>query len=97
MGATEARLPEVASILGAVGTVTISSEIMSAKWTKLLVNAMGLGSGRARRAGLDGSSELSDMRELCRQIGEEALAVGELSGYALQPLFGLRQEDLGRS
>jgi ketopantoate reductase len=34
------------------------------------------------------------MRDLCRQIGEEALAVGETSGYTLQPLFGLRPEDL---
>ena len=94
-GATEGRLPEVAAILSAVGTVTITSDILSAKWTKLLVNSMGLGPDGLVGMDTSESSELSDMRELCRQIGEEALAVGELSGYVLQPLFGLRQEDLG--
>ena len=94
-GATEARLPEVAAILNAVGTVTISSDILSAKWTKLVVNAMGLGPDGL--VGLDSteSSELSDMRDLCQRLGDEAIAVGETSGYVLQPLFGLRPEDLG--
>jgi 2-dehydropantoate 2-reductase len=94
-GATEARLPEVAAVLGAVGTVTISSDILSAKWTKLVVNTMGLGPDGI--VGLDStaSSELSDMRDLVQRIGDEAIAVGERSGYVLQPLFGLRPEDLG--
>ena len=93
-GATESRLPEVADILREVGTVSISPDIMSAKWTKLVVNAMGLGPDGLVGLAIAESAQLSDMRDLCRQIGEEALAVGETAGYTLQPLFGLRAEDL---
>jgi 2-dehydropantoate 2-reductase len=37
---------------------------------------------------------LAEMREVYLQIGDEALAAGTARGYSIQPLFGLRPQDV---
>jgi 2-dehydropantoate 2-reductase len=88
------RVEEVAEVLRHAGKVDITDDIMSAKWMKLIVNAMTM----ALKAILGTTNEqvfkLDGARELFLRSGEEALAAGQLLGYKVVPIFGLKPEDV---
>ena len=95
--ATGHWLPELASLLSAVGRTEIKADILAAKWTKLVVNAMCLGPPALVGLTVLDAMELPGMRELVISIGEEAMLAGQDLGYALEPIFGLTAADLAGS
>ncbi len=82
------------------GQVEVIDDILSAKWMKLIVNAMVMGS----MAVLGGTPEqvlqqngpefAARARKWFLQAGEEALAVGQTLDYKVVPVFGLKPEDV---
>ena len=88
------RIEDVAEVLRHAGKVDITDDIISAKWMKLIVNAMTM----ALKAILGTTNEqvfkLDGARELFLRSGEEALAAGQLLGYKVVPIFGLKPEDV---
>jgi 2-dehydropantoate 2-reductase len=69
----QGRLGEVEAILKEVGRVSHCDNILSAKWMKLIVNAMSM--GPQAMLGLNGSEaiKLPGMRDIMLKCGEEAL------------------------
>jgi len=92
--ATEGREVEVEPILRAAGRVAIQPNIVSAKWMKLIVNAMTMGPRALTGLSAMEAMELPGMRELALSAGAEALAAGQAQGYTVEPIFGLRREDV---
>ena len=80
-----------------VGKVEIKPNILAAKWTKLIVNAMCLGPFAMVGLTLYDALKLPGMRELIIEIGEEAMRVGHDLGHPVEPIFGLTQADLAGS
>jgi 2-dehydropantoate 2-reductase len=91
------RLDEMQALLGPVGKVEIKDNILAAKWTKLVVNAMCLGPFAMVGLTLYDAVKLPGMRDLIIQIGNEAVHAGQDLGYQLEPIFGLTQADLAGS
>ena len=96
-GGAEARLAEMQALLSPVGKVEIKPNILAAKWTKLIVNAMCLGPFAMVGLTLYDALKLPGMRELIIEIGEEAMRVGHDLGHPVEPIFGLTQADLAGS
>jgi 2-dehydropantoate 2-reductase len=91
---TEPRLTEMQALLAPVGKVEIKPDILAAKWSKLIVNAMCLGPFAMVGLTLADAVKLPGMRELIIELGEEAARAGNDLGYALEPILGLTQADL---
>ncbi len=92
--ATEPRVGEIEALLKHVGQVSISSEIISAKWMKLVVNTMCLGPFAMMGLTLYEAMKIPGMREFTLRAGTEALAVGQRIGHTIQPIFGLTEDDV---
>ena len=90
----DARVPEVAEILRAVGKVSITPNILAAKWMKLVVNTMCLGPFALLGMRISEGSELPGMRDLVLRVGAEALETGQALGHPVEPIFGLKPEDV---
>lgn len=90
----EARVPEIEAILTNVGRVSVTGNIRSAKWMKLIVNSMSM--GPQAMLGLNGSEaiKLPGVRDIMLKCGEEALRAGQRLGYTIEPVFGLTKEDI---
>jgi 2-dehydropantoate 2-reductase len=95
--ATDHRLAEMQALLDPVGRIEIKPNILAAKWTKLIVNAMCLGPFAVVGLTLADAVKLPGMRELIVEIGEEAMRVGEELGFPVEPILGLTQMDLAGS
>ena len=93
-GSMAARLPEVETILSNVGRVSITPDIIAAKWMKLVVNSMSLGPVAMLGATPYEAAQNPIARPLLLAAGAEALAVGQARGYTIQPIFGLAAEDI---
>jgi 2-dehydropantoate 2-reductase len=91
---TTGRIPEIEAILRHVGKVSVSPDILAAKWMKLVVNTMCLGPYAMLGLRLSEAAELPGMRELILKVGAEALELGQHLGHSIQPIFGLRPEDV---
>jgi len=91
------RLAEMQALLSPVGKVEIKPNIMAAKWTKLIVNAMCLGPFAMVGLTLYDALKLPGMRDLIIEIGEEAMRVGHDLGHPVEPIFGLTPGDLAGS
>lgn len=89
----EARIPEIEALLKTVGKVSLNENIQSAKWMKLVVNAMVMGQ---TLLGLNGIAavKLPGMRDIMLKCGEEALHAGQSQGHTIEPIFGLTREDV---
>ena len=87
-----ARVPEIEAIMKNVGRISITENVRSAKWMKLMVNAMLPGS----MLGLNNSEaiKLPGMRAFMLKCGEEALRAGQLQSYTLEPIFGLSRDEV---
>jgi 2-dehydropantoate 2-reductase len=85
------------ALLSPVGKVEIKPNILAAKWTKLIVNAMCLGPFAMVGLTLYDALKLPGMRELIIEIGEEAMRVGHDLGHPVEPIFGLTPGDLAGS
>lgn len=88
------RITEVADILSCAGRVSISEDILSAKWMKLVVNTMCLGPMAMLGLNQQEAARLPGMRELALKVGTEALAAGQALGHRIEPIFGLKPEEV---
>jgi len=91
---TAGREAGIEEILLNVGKVSISPNIMSAKWMKLVVNTMCLGPFAMLGLTLYEAVQLPGMREFISRVGTEALTAGQELGYTIEPIFGLTPEDV---
>ena len=92
--ATRGRETEIVELLRNVGKVSVSDDIISAKWMKLVVNTMCLGPLAMLGLTLYEGVKLPGMRDLLMQVGTEALTLGQRRGHTVQPIFGLGPEDV---
>ena len=85
---------EIAMLLKNIGQVSITENIMSAKWMKLVINTMCL--GPMALSGLNASEALKvpGMRDILYKVGTEALNVGQILGFKIEPIFGLTKQDI---
>lgn len=90
----EPRIHEIEGLLKNAGRVTVTRNVQSGKWMKLVVNTMCLGPfallGVTQAEGI----KMPAMQELIGIIGGEALAVGQKAGYGIEPIFGLKPEEM---
>jgi len=91
---TAGREAEIEEILLNVGKVTVSQNILSAKWMKLVVNTMCLGPFAMLGLTLYEAVKLPGMRDFISQVGTEALTAGQELGHTVEPIFGLSEEDV---
>jgi 2-dehydropantoate 2-reductase len=90
------REEEVAAVLRHAGKVDLVDNILDAKFMKLVVNTMSLGT-MALVGGDLADEQPPGMSEFMMRLGEESLAVGAALGHPMVPIFGLTQEDLEQS
>ncbi len=90
---TDGRVEEVAAILRHAGKVEISSHILAAKYMKLVLNSMTLGT-IAMTGGELADEQPAGMQELMMQLGSESLKIGEALGHPIVPIFGLTQAEI---
>lgn len=90
----EHRVAEVEAIFKHIGKVTISDDILSAKWMKLIVNSMTMAIRSIMGMTSGQIAEVEGVRDLILHAGEEALAAGQASGYKIVPIFGLSSEQV---
>jgi len=90
----EERIGEIKELLDNVGVVSITDNIIDAKWMKLIVNAMCLGPLAMLGLTLTESMKVPGMRDFVLRAGTEALTVGQNRGYKIQPIFGLNEDDI---
>ena len=88
------RIGEVRNILSHVGQVSVTGEILPAKWMKLVVNTMCLGPLAMLGLTMHEANKLPGLREFVLKAGTEALNAGQRRGYAIQPIFGLTEDDI---
>ncbi len=88
------RIGEVREILSHVGQVSVTGEILPAKWMKLVVNTMCLGPLAMLGLTMHEANKLPGLREFVLKVGTEALNAGQRRGYAIQPIFGLTEDDI---
>jgi len=91
------RIPEILELLKYSGKVAHTENILSAKWMKLIVNAMTMGPRSILGLRAVEAMNIDGMRELALKIGEEALLVGQKKGFRPEPIFGLKQKDIKQS
>jgi 2-dehydropantoate 2-reductase len=91
------RCAQVARLLGAGARVSVLADIQSGKWTKLVVNSILLGPTAILDANIAQAFKMPGMDELSTLLAREAIEVGMALGRSLQPLFGLKEEDLSGS
>jgi 2-dehydropantoate 2-reductase len=94
LGGAQARLAEMQALLAPVGKVEIMSNILAAKWMKLVVNAMCLGPFAMVGMPLIDALKVPGMRDLIIEVGEEAMRVGHDLGHPVEPIFGLTKAEL---
>jgi 2-dehydropantoate 2-reductase len=87
----EKRLAEIQEILSDVGTVDIVENILSAKWMKLIINAMSMGITNMTSGEI---FQVSGMRDIMLRAGEETLTIGHELGYKNVPIAGLMPEEI---
>lgn len=86
------RVPEIEAIMKNAGRISITDQVRSSKWMKLMVNAMLPG----HMLGLNNSEaiKIPGMRDFMLKCGEEALRAGQLQGHTIEPILGLTREDI---
>ena len=92
--ATAGREEEVAAIMRHAGAVDISKNIRSSKWMKLVMTAMTLAPWSLTGLPLDEAEKLPGLREISLAAGTEALAAGQAQGFKVEPIIGLRPDEV---
>ena len=87
------RLPAVSEILSCAGTAEIVSDIRSAKWMKLVVNAAELVPSAICNLPLLEAAQIPGMDPFMRTAGKEAIRTAVDSGQRVVPIFGLTDVD----
>lgn len=88
------REPEVQRVLSHTGTVTISDDIRSSKWMKLVANAGELVPSAILDVPLAEAVELPGVHEFMVECGKEAARAAVADGCSLVPIFGIEDAPL---
>jgi 2-dehydropantoate 2-reductase len=91
---TVGRENEIVEILAHVGRVSVSTDVLAGKWMKLVVNSMSMAPFAMLGLKLSEALDLPGVRELAVRVGSEALELGQHLGHRIEPIFGLKAEDL---
>ena len=91
---TAGREEEVAAVMRHAGAVDISKYIRSSKWMKLVMNAMTLAPWSLTGLPLDEAEKVPGLREISLAAGTEALAAGQAQGFKVEPIIGLRPDEV---
>ncbi|MDH4118625.1 MAG: 2-dehydropantoate 2-reductase [Acidimicrobiia bacterium] len=92
-GASTSRIEEVAFLLRHSAKVTVTDNVLGAKWTKLVANSMTMGPFSLFGLKNWDAAALPGITEISVAIGRETAAVGTALGYRLEPIFGLTAEE----
>lgn len=87
-GLHDPLLEEIARILGLMGNVTIETNLMGARWSKLLVNAAFSGLGTCFDCTFGGVSDNRIALKAAQRIIKEGIDVARLSGVKMEPIQG---------
>jgi 2-dehydropantoate 2-reductase len=90
---THGREEEVAAVLRHAGKVELTPHILAAKYMKLVLNSMTLGT-IAMTGGELCDRQPEGMQDLMMRLGSESLAVGEALGHPVVPIFGLTAAEI---
>ena len=96
-GAITDRVGEMADLLRHSARVTVTDNILGAKWTKLVANSMTMGPFSLLGLKNWDAAALPGMTEISLGLGRESAAVGAALGHRLEPIFGLSAEDFAGS
>jgi 2-dehydropantoate 2-reductase len=88
---------DVKKLLNCAGRVSISKDILSAKWMKLLVNSMSLGPFALLGLPVQEGLNTPGMRELVLAIGDETMSLGHELSYNIEPIMGLSEGVMNES
>lgn len=91
---TNGREADVEILLRDAGRVSITPDVLSAKWMKLVTNTMCLGPVSMTGKTIYEAVNTPGARELMVKIGAEALSVGQSLGHRIEPIFGLSREEV---
>jgi len=86
------RLTEIEAILKHVGTVAPTTNILGAKWSKLINSSMILGPFGMLGMQSWEATAIPEVFKLCVRLGRETMAVGQALGITIEPIFGLSVE-----
>jgi 2-dehydropantoate 2-reductase len=90
----EPRLAEAKEVLSAAGKVDFVDDSQSAKWMKLIINAMTMGIKGVVNMTAGEIFKVPGMREIMLRAGEESQIVGQQLGYKNVAIIGLKPEDI---
>jgi 2-dehydropantoate 2-reductase len=91
------RLCALEQLLGCSATTEKTTNLLGARWSKLIVNAMTQGPIGMLGMKSAQAAELEGFFELATRVGQEAYQVAKLSGVRIEPVFGLSEQDLNGS
>ena len=95
-GTTTSRLEAIRDLFSLIGRAQISTNILGAKWTKLIANSMTTpfsALGIPNQAAL----QVPGMIEFSAKVGHESFRVGAGLGYRIETLFGMTAEEMAGS
>jgi 2-dehydropantoate 2-reductase len=93
-GEVTARLCALEQLLGSSATTQKTTNLLGARWSKLIANAMTQGPIGMLGIKSAQAAELEGFFDLATRVGEEAYQVAKLSGVTIEPVFGLSAPDL---
>ncbi|MGE0817660.1 MAG: ketopantoate reductase family protein [Candidatus Nanopelagicales bacterium] len=83
------HVPTVAALLRHAGVVEEVDDITSPKWMKLVLNAGELVPSAILDVSIAECARVPGMRSLMIEAGDEAIAVAQLDGLTVRPIFGM--------
>jgi 2-dehydropantoate 2-reductase len=86
---TQGRIGEVEQVMKAAGTVSVTDDIRSAKWMKLVANASELVPSAILNLPLAEAIAVPGMRDFMLKAGQEAGRTAVALGHRLMPIFGV--------
>jgi 2-dehydropantoate 2-reductase len=89
--ATQARIGEVEQVMKAAGAVSVTEDIRSAKWMKLVANASELVPSAILNLPLAEAIAAPGMRDFMLRAGQEAGRTAVALGHRLMPIFGVAE------
>ncbi len=92
--ATTGREAEIQALLSHSGTAEIVTDIRSTKWMKLISNCTTLATSAIFGVPMLEAANTPGMREWMLRSGAEALVAGQESGFRIEPIFGLGEDDV---
>lgn len=91
------RLKDLEQLFSCATKVTLTTNILGAKWTKLINSSMILAPFGMIGMQSWQATEIPEVVRLCIRLGRETLDVGTALGYTIEPIFGLTAEEFGNS